>query len=331
MCYFSSLIAHNADVMIRWIAIILVVAPNWLIGQSKVDQAKTLYENKRYAEVIKLLEPTKESDKDYAAAQYYMGRAAFDQERFEEASEYFEQAVEANGKAADYHYWLGNAYGSWAQRANMFKQGMLAPKMKKAWETAMALDNKNIDARTSLIQFYLQAPGFMGGSVEKAKETANQIIKLNPAIGHRELGNVYIHEKNMVEAEKQYLEMVKADPATIPGLATFYFNQKQYDKAFTLFEDALKKNPEDYSVIYQVGKTSALSGQRLDRGEECLKKYLTHTPKQNEPSHAGANMRLAQIHEKKGNKAEAKRLFEVALKSDGDLKEAKEGLQRVSK
>ncbi|MBY0434492.1 MAG: tetratricopeptide repeat protein [Cyclobacteriaceae bacterium] len=300
-------------------------------GQSAIEKAKTLYENKRYEEVITLLESTKESDKDYGAAQYYMGRAAFDQERFEEASEYFEQAVETNDKIADYHYWLGNAYGSWAQKSNMFKQGMLAPKMKKAWESAIELDTKNIGARTSLIQYYLQAPGFMGGSVEKAKETANQIIKLNPAIGHKELGNVYFHEKNMVEAEKQYMEMVKADPSTMSGLATFYVNQKQYDKAFTMFEDVLKKNPEDYSVIYQVGKTSALSGQRLERGEECLKKYLTHAPKQNEPSHAGANMRLAQIQEKKGNKAEAKRLFEAALKSDGDLKEAKEGLQRVSK
>ena len=42
-------------------------------------------------------------------------------------------------------------------------------------------------------------------------------------------------------------------------------------------------------------------------------------------------MRLAQIKEKKGQKAEAKKLFETALKEDGTLKEAKEGLERLSK
>jgi hypothetical protein len=42
-------------------------------------------------------------------------------------------------------------------------------------------------------------------------------------------------------------------------------------------------------------------------------------------------MRLAQIKEKRGNKVEAKKLFETALKQDGSLKEAKEGLERVSK
>jgi tetratricopeptide (TPR) repeat protein len=93
----------------------------------------------------------------------------------------------------------------------------------------------------------------------------------------------------------------------------------------------IKQFPDDYGPIYQLGRASALSGQKLDRGEECLKKYLSYTPKQNEFSLAGANMRLAQIKEKRGNKAEAKKLFEIALKMDGGLKEAKEGLERVSK
>jgi predicted RNA-binding protein len=42
-------------------------------------------------------------------------------------------------------------------------------------------------------------------------------------------------------------------------------------------------------------------------------------------------MRLAQIIEKKGNKVAAKDLFGKALKMDGNLKEAKEGLERTSK
>ena len=126
--------------------------------------------------------------------------------------------------------------------------------------------------------------------------------------------------------------MVKADPTYVGGLANFYTGQKQYDKAFQLFEEAIQKNPTDFLSIYQFGRTSAVSGQRLEKGEEYLKKYLTtYTPKQNEPSHAGANMRLGQIYEKRGNKKEAKRLYELAVKADSNLKDAKEGLERVSK
>jgi tetratricopeptide (TPR) repeat protein len=300
-------------------------------AQSIVEKAKTFYETKKYDEAEKLLKGVSEKSAEYAAAQYYLGRLSYDKKEYDDASEYFEEATEADPKQADYFNWLGNTYGTIAQNANMFKQGVLAPKMKKAWETAISLDSKNLSARTSLIQYYLQAPGFMGGSVDKAKEVAKQIVGLDAAEGHRQLGNIYVHEKKIAEAEKEFQEAAKANGDYAAVLANFYTNQKQFDKAFAMFEEALKKNPDDYVSMYQVGKTSALSGQKLDRGEECLKKYLTHTPAQNEPSHAGANMRLAQIKEKRGNKAEAKKLFETALKLDKNLREAKEGLERTSK
>jgi len=113
--------------------------------------------------------------------------------------------------------------------------------MKSAWEKAIALDSKNISSRESLIEFYTQAPGFMGGSFEKAKEVANQVIKLNVPLGHRLMGNIFVQEKNIPAAEKEYLLMAKADVLFTPVLGTFYTNQQQYDKAFNLFEEAMKR------------------------------------------------------------------------------------------
>jgi tetratricopeptide (TPR) repeat protein len=301
------------------------------LGQSKIDQAKKLLDDKKYTELEKILFPIEDDDRDYAAAQYYLGRAAFNQKNYDDAADYFEEATEANDKEADYFNWLGNAYGTIAGDANPIRQGLLAPKMKTAWETAILLDTKNLESRISLIQYYLQAPGFMGGSVEKAKEVAGQILKFKPAEGHRQLGNIYLKEKKIAEAEKEFLLMNKADPAYANALTNFYVNQKQYDKAFVMFDEAIQKNSTDFIVIYQYGKLSALSGLKLDQGEAYLKKYLLHTPEKNEPSHAGANMRLGQIYEKRGNKNEAKRLYELSLKADASLIEAKEGLNRVSK
>lgn len=310
---------------------VFIILPLIAGGQSSVEKAKALYESKKYSEASKLLKEIDDDHKDYAAAQYYLGRIAFDQKEYDDAVEYFEEATEADDKVADYFLWLGDTYGTIAGEANVVRQGFLAPKMKSAWEKAVALDAKNISARVSLIEFYTQAPGFMGGSFDKAKEVANQIIKLNPALGHRQMGKIHEREKNIPAAEKEYIIMAKADVAYAPTLASFYLNQKQYDKAFPIFEEAMRKNPEDMIATYQFGRASAISGQQLDKGEQCLRKYLAYTPKQNEPSHAGANMRMAQIYEKRGNKTEAKKLFEAALKQDNTLKEAKEGLERVSK
>lgn len=311
--------------------IALCLFPLISFAQTSLEKAKSLYDTKKYTEAEKVLKSVSEKSTDYAAARYYLGRVAFDKKDYDAASDYFEEATKANGKESEYYQWLGDTYGSIAQDANVFKQGLLAPKMKNAWEHAIALDPKNINARNSLIQFYLQAPGFMGGSIDKARETAKQVIAIKPAEGHRQMGNVLAYEKKNTEAEKEYLEMVKADPAYVSVLANFYLKQKKYNEAFNLFEDALKKNPDDFVSIYQIGKTAAISGQKLEHGEDCLKKYLAYQPKPNEPSHGGANMRLGQIKEKKGSKSEAKKYFETALKLDSSLKEAKEGLERCSK
>jgi tetratricopeptide (TPR) repeat protein len=296
-----------------------------------VSTGKQLWEQKKYADARKQLLAIKKDNKDFATAQYYLGRIAFDEKKYDEAEEFFETAIDANGKVADYHTWYGNTLGTIAADANLFKQASLGPKMKSAWEKAVQLDPKTIDARESLIQYYLQAPAIAGGSVDKAIEMANEIKRVKPAEGHRQLGNIYYREKRFAESEKEFIAMSNADPTLTSGLANFYVLQKQYDKAFAISEDALKQNPNDMVATYQIGKLSALSGQQLDRGEACLKKYLAYSPQKNEPSHAGANMRLAQIMEKRGKKVDAKSLYELALKADATLKEAKEGLARLSK
>lgn len=302
------------------------------MGQSGVDRGRQLYEAKKFAEAITALKAVTEDEADFARAQYFLGRVAFDQKRFEDAADYFEEATEAKGgNVAEYFSWLGDSYGTIARDANVIRQGILAPKMKAAWEKAIALDAKNLNARFSLIEFYSKAPGFMGGSMDKAKEMARQIMTIQPAQGHRQLGNLYMKEKNPGAAEREYIEMARLDPNLVPILGNFYVGQKQHDKAFALFEELMKKNPDDMLAAYQFGKTSAVSGQRLPEGEQALIKYLAYSPKPNEPSHAGANMRLGQILEKRGLSGEAKAKYETALKLDNSLQEAREGLARLNR
>lgn len=314
----------------RFLLIIFLFLPGCLFCQI-VQKAKTLYDNGKAAEAKKILETVDDDSKEYAEAQYYLGRIAFDKKEYDDAVDYFEEATETNNKVAVYFEFLGNTYGVIARDANVVRQGFLAPKMKAAWEKAVELDPKNVGARQSLIQYYLQAPGFMGGSVDKAIETARQIIKLDPPLGHRQLGMIYEREKKIAEAEKEYLAMVAADAKYQPVLINFYTMQTQHEKAFSLLDQQLQKNPADMMAAYQYGKVAAISGKQLDRGEQYLKKYLAYTPKENEPSHAGAYLRTGMIYEKRGNKAEAKKNYQAALKIDKSLKEAEDGLARVSK
>lgn len=310
--------------------LLLALFPAVLYGQS-LQKAKTLFESGKPAEAAKLLEAINDDSKEYAEAQFYLGRIAYNNKEYDDASDFFEEATEANDKNPLYFEWLGNTYGTIARDANVMRQGFLAPKMKDAWEKAVSLDPKNIGARLSLIEFYVQAPGFMGGSMDKAVETAKQIIKLDAARGHQALANVYDRDKKTIEAEKEYIAMAAADAKYLPILINFYIAKAEYDKAFKLVDAEIQKKPDDMLMMYQYAKLAALSGKNLERGEQYLKKYLSYTPKDNEPSHAGAYMRLGMIYEKRRNKAEAKKNYQTALQLDKKLKEAEEGLARVSK
>jgi len=107
---------------------------------------------------------------------FEQGKLAMGRQDYDAAADLFAKAVAQSPKNADYHYWLGNAYGSLAEHANIFKQASLASKTHGEYETAVKLDPNNLDARMGLIQYFMLAPGIMGGSETKAIEQANEIM-----------------------------------------------------------------------------------------------------------------------------------------------------------
>lgn len=302
---------------------------NSTLGQGTIERCRVLYEEKKYADAEKVLNAIASNNTSYAAAQYYLGRIAFDKKDYEKAVEFFETATKVNLKNAEYFFYYGIASAEMAKAASIFSKPSWASQSRKAWETASALDSRYIEPRLSLIDYYSMVPGVMGGSMDKAKEMANEVMNLNEAEGHWRLGSLLVTENNTIKAEEEFAKMIKANPTYAGNLGSYYSDQKKYPKAIELFEQALSINPNDFLSLYRYGRASAISGAKLERGEECLKRYLTYEPKYGEPSLAGAYMRLGQVLEKKGNKSEARKNYETAVKLDDSLKEAKEGLIRT--
>ena len=97
------------------------------------------------------------------------------------------------------------------------------------------------------------------------------------------------------------------------GLAVFYANQKQFDKAFAVLDERLRTKPNELRTLYQLGRTAALSGQNLDRGEQALKLVLSSPTPESGPSPAGLHYRLGMIYEKKGAKDLAREEYRAVL------------------
>jgi tetratricopeptide (TPR) repeat protein len=304
-------------------ALALLAVP--IRGQS-VEQGIQLFSASKFAEARVALLPYGERD---ASAAYYLGRIELEGNDADKAVEWFERAVRMNPKSSLYYDWLGRAYGTQAQHANRFRQPFLARKTKNAWETALALDPDNLDVRDDLIIFYTRVPGFLGGNKEKAREMALEIKKRNLYRGAVAATNLCAAENDTLCVERGLQEMLTTyrDSAGVyAGLAVFYANQKQFDKAFAVLDQRLRMKPDELRTLYQLGRTAALSGQNLDRGEQALKVLLASPTPESGPSPAGLHYRLGMLYEKKGAKDLAREEYRAALQLNPKHQDAKKAL-----
>ena len=310
-----------------------LLVPGIIAAQTGDSAGIRLFESGKYPEAKTVFEPVLEANARDAAAAFYLGRIAMEERRSDRAAEYFESATKLEPDNTTYFLWLGRAYGKEAQAANVLRQPGLAKKTKTAWERAIVLDPDNLDARADLIQFYLQAPGILGGSTDKALEQAEAIRRRNALRGYLELGGVYEHEKQWPEAEKAYLAAAREKSERHVGeyrLGLLYQRTGAYEKAFDLFESMLAANPTEFGALFQIGKTGALSGQRLERSAEALEAYLQTTPGRNDPSLAAAHWRLGMVQERRRERQRAKAEYQAALQLDPTFKQATESLKKLT-
>ncbi len=231
---------------------------------------------------------------------FYLGELALRRKELEKATAFFEKASAAAPTVSRYQRRLGDAWGTQAAEASIFRQPGLAKKCLAAYERAVVLDPKDIDARLSVFEFYRRAPALFGGGFEKSSATAQAIKDLDPARGR-------------------------------VAFATLYVGEKQIDKAFAEFDAPLKANPDDYTSLYQIGRLAAMTGQFVDRGvtslRRCLELPAPTIP--TTPGHAAAQWRLGQLLEKKSDLAAARASYEAAIKLDPNFAPAAESLKKL--
>ncbi len=101
---------------------------------------------------------------------FHQGQVYYENDQYDEAINEFSSAVSLDSENSHYHHWLAKAYGELAEKSKWIKALKLAEKSRESLERAVALDPDNVDALTDLMKFYQQAPVFLGGSDQKAKD-----------------------------------------------------------------------------------------------------------------------------------------------------------------
>ena len=107
------------------------------------------------------------------------GLAHYENKQYNEAIKELEVAVKKEPQVADYHHLLAKSYGREAEKANWFRAIQYAKKTLVHLEFAAELDNQNIDILDDLMDYYREAPVFLGGDSEKADKIERLIKKFS--------------------------------------------------------------------------------------------------------------------------------------------------------
>jgi len=192
-------------------------------GSAGLEQARNLYNLTAFDESLRVLQSMPVKD---APVYDLMGRDYYMQGDYKRSTEFLEKALAAEPGVAMHALWLGRAYGRRAESASIFTAPGFATKARQYLERAVELDPRNLDALADLFDYYVEAPGFLGGGMEKAQRTAAQLSLVSPAEGYlaeaklAEKRNQYsaaeTHLRKAVEVAPQQIgKLIEGDPAAL--------------------------------------------------------------------------------------------------------------------
>src|SRR5258705_1755991 len=287
----------------------------------------------RVADAISTLSSKISAAPSDAVSHNLLCRAYFAEGNWDRAITACEKAVSLQPNNGEYHLWLGRTYGEKADASSFFTAAGLAKKVRTEFERAVALDPKNAVGRTDLAEFYLEAPGIVGGGQDKARGQAEALSKLDPVKAHWVNGRLAEKNKDTSTAEREYRAAIAESHGAASAwlnLALFYRNRKRFDEMQDALKHAANAPIDRPDVLMDAASTLLRTDRDLPFAVQLVQRYLAApTVEQNPPFKA--HYLLGNILEKQGDKQGAVKEYQTALALAKDFGRAREALNRVNR
>jgi tetratricopeptide (TPR) repeat protein len=296
------------------------------------DSAQDMLAAGRIDEAITVLNGRLSSAPTDAESSNLLCRSYFAMEDWDRAESACRRAVVLDSNNSRFHLWLGRVYGGKADRANFLRAASLAGKVREEFERAVQLNPNDVDARMDLAEFYLEAPGIVGGGEDKAREQARTIATINPARARWVYARIAEKKKDAKTAEReygQYIELSNGDADAWLNLALFLRRQKRLDE----MEQAILKTSQapmpKLDVLVDAAQILFRSGRSFPFAVQLLKRYLETGPVEEAPAFK-AHYLLGMLLEKQGDKAGAAQQYRASLALARNFGRAQQALNRVA-
>ena len=312
-------ISHFAVVLLASMPVFASDSPKDLLSAGKVDSA------------IASLNARISSNQTDAEAFNLLCRSYWALGEWDRAVTNCEKAVSLESNSATYHHWLGRAYGEKADHSSFFTAAGLAKKVHTEFERAVDLNPDNQEARLDLAEFYLEAPGMVGGGQDKARAQAAILGKTNPSKEHWVYARIAEKNKDAPVAEKEYrtaIELGKGSSNSWLNLAMFLRKQQRYDEMDAAIRKATTPPVTPPEVLVDAAETLSRAGRDFPLAIELVQRYLAGPLVEEAPAFK-AQYLLGTLLEKHGDRQGAARAYRASLALAHEFGRAQEALKRV--
>lgn len=248
-----------------------------------VRRAAALYQRTEYTDSLHLLAQDPAPD---AAVYLLSGKNYFMLGDYNKATAFFEKALALSPDNSAYELWLGRAWGRRAETSGWLTAPLHASRARQCFERAVALDPHNSEAKNDLFDFYLNAPGFLGGGIEKAEAIAKSIAEERPAESEFEEAQLADRRKDYAAAEthlRRAMEFDPRDPGRVVDLARYAAKRGHLEESDRLFQQARELAPAKPNVDFAEARVDIENHRNLKQARVLLEAYLHATLTPDDP------------------------------------------------
>jgi predicted Zn-dependent protease len=234
-----------------------------------------------------------------------------------------EKSVRLAPGVARYHRLLAEVQGVMAQHAGVFQQVSLARRFRHEIGVALQIDSSDVQAQSDLLEFYVLAPGILGGDIKKAEQVSDRIAALDPAEGFLAKARIAesrkdrkrmeamlrgaadvrpVSYKTQIALAEFYLAGGPQSEAAAEGparsaldldsgrvgawcvLASLYAGRADLSALDALLASAAQAVPDDATPYYRAAERLRCDGRDAARVERYIRIYLAQEPEGNQPS-----------------------------------------------
>ena len=258
-------------------------------------RAHDLYQRTEYNQSLVQLLPLSLKD---AATLQLIGQDYFMLGEYKKATESLEKAVALTPDDAQCLLWLGRAYGRRAETSNPFSAPGYATKARQMLERAVEIDPSNKEAFGDLFDFYLDAPGFLGGGHNKAEALAARMSQTDPAEGLYLQAQLDDRRNQYDSAEQKLrksLEIAPTQPGRFLELAKFLAKRGRIAESEAMFEEAARLSPNNPHQMFDRASLYIKQRRNLAEARALLERYVRLPLTPNDPPRDRAEALLKKI------------------------------------